>query len=387
MSAIPETDIRDLDWNIVPSPCFVVDTRLLERNARIFARVRQEAGCKILAALKGFAMWSVFPVLKPHLDGCCASGPVEAQLAREEFNKEVHTYAVAYSDADMAETIPLSDHIVFNSPAQLARFLPQIRASGRHIDVGLRVNPEYSEVEVELYNPCAVGSRLGTRRNQLGADLPEGVSGLHFHVMCEQGADVLERVLAHVEDRFGDLLPKLKWINFGGGHHITKPGYDVDGLVALIKDFRARHPHLTVYLEPGEAVGLNTGVLVASVLDVVENGLPVAILDVSATAHMPDTLEMPYRPTIHGAGEAGATKHTYRLGGPTCLAGDVAGDWSFAKPLKAGDRVVFADMAHYTMVKTTMFNGVKHPSIATWDGKNLRVVRRFGYADYRNRLS
>ncbi len=395
--AIPETDIRDLDWATVPGACFVVDLRLLERNARLLSRVRREAGCKVLAALKGFSMWSTFDVLRPHLDGACASGPIEAQLAREEFAqdrfgvKEVHTYAPAFSVEDIHETLPLTDHLVFNSPAQVAKFLPLVReyerTSGRHIDIGLRTNPEYSEVDVELYNPCALGSRLGSRRVVVGATLPEGVSGLHFHVMCEQGADVLERVLGHFEDRFGDLLPHCRWVNFGGGHHITKPGYDIDLLVRVIRGFRARHPHLTVYLEPGEAIALNTGVLVATVQDIIENGVKVAVLDVSATAHMPDTLEMPYRPTIHGAGDPGATPHTYRLGGPTCLAGDVMGDWSFPKALVPGDRLVFADMAHYTMVKTTMFNGVKHPSLATWNGKELKVVRKFTYQDYRNRLS
>ncbi len=384
---IPETDIPDLDWTTVPSPCFVVDTRLVERNARLHAHVAKESGAKVLLALKGFAMWSVFPFIRPHLSGCCASGPIEAQLAREKFNKEVHTYAVAFTEEDVRESLAFSDHIVFNSPAQLKRFLPLVRAHDRHIEVGLRMNPQYSEVEVDLYNPCALGSRLGTRHDQMGEDVPALLDGLHFHVMCEQGSDTLERVLAAVEERFGDLLPQMKWVNFGGGHHITKADYDVDHLIEVIRGFRARHPHLQVYLEPGEAHGLNTGVLVGSVLDIVHNGMPVAILDVSATAHMPDTLEMPYRPTIHGAGDTGATPHTYRLGGPTCLAGDVIGDWSFPAPLTVGQRIVFADMAHYTMVKTTMFNGVKHPTIATWDGLTLKVIRRFGYEDYASRLS
>jgi len=385
--SIPETAITDLDWTTVPSPAFVVDTRLVEANAKLHAYVAEQSGAKILLALKGFAMWSVFPLMRPYLSGCCASGPIEAELAREKFNKEVHTYAVAFNEADIRESIPFSDHMVFNSPAQLRRFLPLVRESGRPIEIGLRVNPQYSEVEVDLYNPCALGSRLGTRRDQLGDDIPPLLDGLNFHVMCEQGADTLERVLAAVEERFGDLLPGLKWINFGGGHHITKAEYDVDYLIEVIRAFRSRHPHLQVYLEPGEAHGLNTGVLVGTVLDIVHNGMPVAILDVSATAHMPDTLEMPYRPTIHGAGEPGATPHTYRLGGPTCLAGDVIGDWSFPKPLSVGDRIVFADMAHYTMVKTTMFNGVKHPAITTWDGSRLKIIRTFGYADYAGRLS
>lgn len=382
------TEITDLDWSSVPSPCFVVDTRLLARNAAILGRVRREAGCKVLLALKGFALWKAFDVFTPHLDGCCASGPVEARLAREEFGKEVHTYAPAFSDEDVRETLELTDHIVFNSPAQLARHLPAVRACGRHVEIGLRCNPEYAEVEVDLYNPCARGSRLGSTREVIGKDLPAGVDGLHFHALCEQGADVFARVLAAFEDKFGDWLPKVRWLNCGGGHWITKPDYDVDLLVATVRDLKARHPHLTIYLEPGEAAAVDTGVLVASVLDIHANaGVPLALLDVSATCHMPDVLEMPYRPTIHDAGDAGATPHTYRLGGPTCLAGDVLGDWSFPRPLKPGDRVVFADMSHYTMVKTTMFNGVKHPAIALWDGGCLDIVRRFGYADYKARLA
>lgn len=389
MTEIPrETAITDLDWRQVPSPCFVVDRRLLERNARILGRVRQEAGCKVLLALKGFALWKAFDVFRPHLDGCCASGPIEARLAREEFGKEVHTYAPAFSDEDLAETLTLTDHLVLNSRSQLERHRAAVRACGRHVEVGLRVNPEYAEVEVELYNPCARGSRLGSTRAALGQDLPEGVDGLHFHALCEQGADVFARVLAQVEARFGDWFPRIRWLNCGGGHWITKPDYDVDLLVATLRGLKARHPHLAIYLEPGEASAVDTGVLVSSVLDIHENGgVRLALLDVSATCHMPDTLEMPYRPTIHGAGDAGATPHTYRLGGPTCLAGDVLGEWSFAAPLVPGDRVVFADMSHYTMVKTTMFNGVRHPSIALWDGRRLEVVRRFGYRDFRDRLA
>jgi carboxynorspermidine decarboxylase len=383
-----ETPITDLDWERVPSPCFVVDTRLLARNARILGQVRAEAGCKVLLALKGFAMWSAFDVFQPHLDGCTASGPIEAQLAREEFGKEVHTYAPAFSEEDVAETLRFTDHIVFNSLSQLQRHLPAVRACGRHVEVGLRVNPEHAEVAVELYNPCARGSRLGATRATLGKELPAGVDGLHFHALCEQGADVLVRVLAAFEERFSDWLPQVRWLNCGGGHWITKPDYDIALLVRTLRDLKQRYPHLTIYLEPGEAAAVDTGVLVSSVMDLhANNGVDLALLDVSATCHMPDVLEMPYRPTIHGAGDARATAHTYRLGGPTCLAGDVIGDWSFSAPLRVGQRVVFADMTHYTMVKTTMFNGVKHPHLALWDGRELRIVRRFGYADYRNRLS
>lgn len=385
------TPITDLDWTSVPSPCFVVDLRLLERNARLLGSVRKRSGAKVLLALKGFAMWSTFDVLKPYLDGCCASGPIEAQLARECFGKEVHTYATAFSEEDLQETLRYTDDIIFNSPAQARRHLPAVRACGRPIQVGLRLNPGYSEVEVELYNPCAAGSRLGTTREAFDRDptLIDELDGLHVHVMCEQGADTLVRVLAAVEDRFGDALGKVRWLNCGGGHHVTKPGYDVDLLVDTLREVKARHRNLEhVIIEPGEAHGLNTGVLVASVLDLIDNGpVQIAILDTSATAHMPDVLEMPYRPIIHGAGAPGEFAHTFRLGGMTCLAGDVIGDWSFPEPLKIGDRLVFADMAHYTMVKTTMFNGVKHPAIATWDGTELRVVRRFGYEDYKSRLS
>jgi carboxynorspermidine decarboxylase len=390
---IPETDITDLDWNTVETPCFLVDTRLLERNAKILASVREQVPkARVLLALKGFAMWSTFDVLRPYLDGCCASGPIEAQLAREEFRKEVHTYAPAFTDAEMQETLALSEHIVFNSPSQLRKHLPALRAfeqaAGKKIDVALRVNPGYSEVETALYNPAAPGSRLGCIRTADVDAIAGELDGIHFHVMCQQGSETLARVIEHLEKNYGDLLKKVRYLNCGGGHHITKPGYNMALLVETLNGVLARYPNLEhIYLEPGEAVGLNTGVLVASVMDTIENGMPIAILDTSATAHMPDVLEMPYRPTIHGAGEPGEFAHTYRLGGMTCLAGDVIGDWSFKAPLYAGQRIVFADMAHYTMVKTTMFNGVKHPDLALWDGQQLRVVRKFAYADFKARLS
>ena len=390
---IPETDITDLDWSTVATPCFVVDTRLLARNAKILASVREQVPkARVLLALKGFSMWSSFDVLRPYLDGCCASGPIEAQLAREEFGKEVHTYAPAFTDAEMQEVLALSEHVVFNSPSQVRKHLAAVRAheqkTGKKIDIALRVNPGYSEVETALYNPAAPGSRLGCIRTSEVDAIVDELDGLHFHVMCQQGSETLARVIDHLEMNYGDILDKVRYLNCGGGHHITKPGYNMPLLVSTLNGVLARHPNLQhIYLEPGEAVGLNTGVLVASVMDTLENGMALAILDTSATAHMPDVLEMPYRPTIHGAGEAGEFSHTYRLGGMTCLAGDVIGDWSFKAPLKEGDRLVFADMAHYTMVKTTMFNGVKHPSLALWDGEQLRVVRKFGYADFKARLS
>ena len=386
-----ETAITDLDWDSVPSPCYVVDTRLLERNARVMAGLRAAVPrLKVLLALKGFAMWSTFAQLRPFVDGCCASGPMEARLAREEMGKEVHAYAPAFSDRDLTETLPHADHLVFNSPAQVRRHIQSVRDCGRRVEIGLRLNPQYAEVDVDLYNPCAPCSRLGCTRDALDADpgLIDLIDGLHLHVLCEQGADTLQRVVASLEERFGDYLSRVRWLNLGGGHWCSKPDYDQELLISVLRGLCERYPNLEqLYLEPGEAWAVDSGVLVAQVEDVVHNGMPLAILDISVTAHMPDVLEMPYRPHIHGAADAGVLPHTYRLGGLTCLAGDVIGDWSFGEALRVGQRLVFADMTHYTMVKTTMFNGVRHPSIATWDGTQLRVVREFSYEDYRNRLS
>jgi len=384
--------LEGLDLQKIPSPCYVADLSLLRGNLRAMDAVRRQAGCTMLLALKGFAMFGVFPMCREYLDGVCASGPCEARLGFEEFGKQVHVYAPAFSERDMGEVLQYADHVVFNSLAQWRRHRGAVAAAalagGREIQVGLRVNPGYSEVATEIYNPCAANSRLGIPRERFeGQDLT-GLDGLHFHAMCEQGPDVLERILKVFEDRFGDLIPGRRWVNFGGGHHITRDGYDVDLLVRLVRDFRRRHG-VEVILEPGEAAALNAGVLVATVLDIVENGMKIAILDTSAAAHMPDTLEMPYRPGVVGAGEPGELPHTYRLGGLTCLAGDVIGDYSFAEPLAVGTRIVLTDMLHYTMVKNTTFNGVKLPSIATYDPGpgELRVLRTFGYEDYKTRLS
>jgi len=376
------------------TPYFVVDLGLLRKNLAVLRRVQSESGAKVLLALKGFAMWSVFPVAREYLSGITASSVHEARLGREEFGGEVHAYAPAYSDADMAELVTLADHVVLNSVAQLRKFEPDLHRAG--VECGLRINPEHREVETDLYDPCAPGSRLGVRASTLRAaatphDLAGRLDGLHFHNLCQKNSDALERTLAAVEERFADYIAVVKWVNFGGGHHISRPDYDVDRLVRLVRGFSSRHGK-QVYLEPGEASALNTGFLVSEVLDIVPGeagGLATAILDTSATAHMPDVLEMPYRPEILGGGLPGEKAHTYRLGGLTCLAGDVVGDYSFAEPLTPGDRLVFTDMAHYTMVKTTMFNGVRHPSIATFEPDTgvLREVRRFGYSDYKNRLS
>lgn len=383
--------VFDYDITNLETPAFVCDLGALDRNLKLLERVQAEAGCKILLALKGFAMWSTFGRVKQSLPGVTSSSTHEARLGREEFGGEVHATAPAYSDADFDELLELCDHIVINSPTQLARLRPRRDAyaakTGKHVELGLRVNHEHREVEVALYDPAAPGSRLGTTAAALADTDLSGVSGLHFHTLCELGSDALERSLVALEEKFGHLLPQMQWVNFGGGHHITRPGYDVELLVRLCRDFAAKYG-VQVYLEPGEAIGLNTGVLVASVLDIVENDGKTVILDTSATAHMPDVLEMPYRPRIVGGHDPGVHPHRYRLGGLTCLAGDVIGEWSFEQPLQVGDKLVFEDMIHYTMVKTTTFNGVRLPSIATADPNTgaITVHRRFGYDDYKNRL-
>ena len=380
-----------LDFAAIDTPCFVIDTGALTDNLTILRQVQQAAGCKILLALKGFAAFPTFGLVRQFLPGVTSSSPHEARLGRAHFGGEVHACAPAYSDADFDELLGLVDHLVFNSFSQSQRLRPRyerhLLAGGRKVEFGIRLNPEHREVDVELYDPCGACSRLGVTRDQFRADALEGIDGLHFHNLCELGADALERTLAVVEAKFGEFLGQMKWINMGGGHHITRPGYDVERLISIVRAFRARW-NVEVYLEPGEAIALGTGVLVARVLDIVTNGMEIAVLDTSATAHMPDVLEMPYRPQIVGAGQPGEFAHTYRLGGLTCLAGDVIGDYSFARPLQVGDTMVFRDMAHYTMVKTSTFNGVRSPSIATWDPttKRLEVHRRFGYDDYASRL-
>nr|WP_321402510.1 carboxynorspermidine decarboxylase [Maridesulfovibrio sp.] len=374
------------------TPCYIVDEDLLEKNLEVLASVRERAGCKILLALKCFAMFSTFPQLARKLDGVCASSPHEARLGREEFGKEVHTFAAAYSESDIGELCETSDHIVFNSFAQLDNFRPVIHefcfGEGRTIDIALRINPEHSEGAVPIYDPCSPGSRLGIRRDHFEPDNLDGVIGLHWHNLCEQDADCLERTIAAVESRFADVLPRMKYVNFGGGHHITREGYDVDLLVDLIVRFKEKWD-VDVYLEPGEAVALNSGFLVATVLDVTEADMPVVIMDSAVPCHMPDVIEMPYRPHIVGSGEAGEKAWTCRIGGPSCLAGDVAGEYSFDAPLKTGDRLIFTDMAIYSMVKTNTFNGIQLPSICLFNSKDetIRVVREFGYDDFKNRLS
>jgi len=373
---------------LAPSPAYVVDLGRLRHNLAILDHVQQKSGAKILMALKAFAMWNVFPLIRQTLHGVCASSPWEARLGREEFGREVHSFAAAFKESDVVELLQISNHLVFNSFGQLERFRPLWEKEQGRVSVGLRVNPEHSEGHTPIYDPCAPKSRLGISRREFDGRSLSGVEGLHFHTLCEQLFEPLERTAQVFEEKFGPLLHGMKWLNLGGGHHITREGYDIDGLVEMVKYFKGKYG-VEVYLEPGEAIAIGTGVLVSEVLDLVHNEMDIAILDVSATCHMPDTLEMPYRPGITGGFDVGVKPYTYRLGGPSCLAGDIIGDWSFDRPLKPGDRLVFEDMAHYTMVKTTTFNGIQHPAICTFEPETgeLKVVRRFGYEDFKSRLS
>ena len=376
-----------LDLFNIPTPCYVLDETALEQNLKILDSVQKRCDCKIIMALKGFAMFSVFPLIRHYLHGVTASSLDEARLGFEEFGKEVHVCAPAYPPDEFEELLSYSNHVVFNSFSQWKRFKDRISRTAAHVQCGIRINPEHSEVDTAIYDPCGPGSRLGVTEKQFDRRQIDGISGLHFHTLCELNADSLQRTLATVEKKFGDVLAKVHWINFGGGHHITRKNYDIDLLCNLITAFKRRYP-VQVYLEPGEAIALNAGILVASVLDIIKNDINIAILDTSAAAHMPDVLEMPYRPEIVGAGKPGETPYTYRLGGMTCLAGDVIGDYSFPEPLTVGARLIFQDMAHYTMVKNNTFNGVRLPSIGIVDRNgDFRRVRRFQYEDYRNRLS
>ncbi len=373
---------------LAPSPAYVVDLGRLRHNLAILDDVQKRSGAKILLAMKAFSMWSVFPLISKTLQGVCASSPWEARLGHEEFGGEIHSFAAAFKESDITELLEISNHLVFNSFGQLERFRHLWEKKQGQVSIGLRVNPEHSEGHTEIYDPCAVNSRLGIPLKEFEGRSLEGVEGLHFHTLCEQLFEPLERTARAFEEKFGHYLHQMKWLNLGGGHHITREGYDIDGLIKLVRYFREKYD-VQVYLEPGEAIAIGTGLLVGEVLDVVNNGMDIAILDVSATCHMPDILEMPYRPGIKNGFDPLEKPHTYRLGGPSCLAGDVIGDWSFERQLQTGDRLAFLDMAHYTMVKTTTFNGIQHPHICTYepDTEELKVIRSFGYADFKNRLS
>ena len=378
-----------IDLTKMPNPCYVIEEKLLRGNLDKIRSVSREAGVEIILAFKGFSLWKVFPIVREYISGATASGANEARLAFEEMQTLAHTYSPAFTHADFGEVLKYSSHISFNSLSQLAQFKDQIKNYDREISVGLRVNPEFSEVQTELYNPCAPGARLGITAEQLGDSLPGMVEGFHFHTLCESNSYDLEKTLEAFESRFGKFLGQLKWVNLGGGHLMTRKDYDRNHLVQVLKAFKSRWENLSVLLEPGSAFAWETGFLLASVVDVVENkGIRTAILNVSFTAHMPDCLEMPYQPKIRGAyQEAVEGKFAYRMGGNSCLAGDYMGYWSFDEPLRPGDQIIFEDMIHYTVVKTTMFNGVAHPSLGLLSAENrFMLLREFGYADYKARM-
>lgn len=370
----------------LPTPCYLVDEAALQKNGEILAGVRKRTGCKILLAQKAFSMFSVYPLLRQYLDGSTASGLFEARLGHEAFGGETHVFSPAYRPEEFEEMLQYADHFVFNSPAQVRRFAPAARAAGK--SVGLRINPECSTQEGHaIYDPCAPCSRLGTTLENFDPDILPLLDGLHFHTLCEQNADDLETTLQAVEAKFGAYLPQMKWVNFGGGHHITRPDYDIACLERCITQMQSQY-QVEVYLEPGEAIALNAGLLVTSVLDTLHNGMDIAILDTSAACHMPDVLEMPYRPPLENAGDPNERPYTYRLAGPTCLAGDIIGDWSFNQPLAPGMRLCFGDMAIYSMVKNNTFNGMPLPAIALRDvNGDCKIIRSFGYEDFKNRLS
>ena len=378
----------NINFNALPSPCYVVDERLLRKNLEVLQYVQERTGCRILLALKGFSMYAAFPIVSEYLKGITASSLFEAKLGYEEMGKEVHIYSPAYIEEEFDEIMAYCDHIVFNSFNQWNKYKERVKNnSSKKIECGIRINPEYSEITTDIYNPCFKHSRLGVTLTNFKPEELEGIDGLHFHTMCEQNSDTLERTVKIVDEKFGAYIKGMKWVNFGGGHHITRPDYDIETLIRSILFIKEKY-NVDVYLEPGEAIALNTGFLVSTVLDIVDNDMNIAILDTSAACHMPDVLEMPYRPHIIDSDMPNTLPHTYRLGGPTCLAGDVIGDYSFNRPLKPGDKLVFCDMAHYTMVKNNTFNGVNLPSIALFnEEEGLKVVRQFGYEDYKSRLS
>ncbi|MDD4514480.1 carboxynorspermidine decarboxylase [Massilibacteroides sp.] len=378
-----------IDFNKIPSPCYVMEEKLLRNNLSLIKHVKDNAGVNIILAFKAFAMWKSFPIIREYIPYSTASSRFEARLAYEEMGSPAHTYSPAYTEADFPEILKYSSHITFNSVAQFNRFYPMVQADGNRVSCGIRVNPEYSVVETDLYNPCAPGSRMGVIADELGNVLPEGIEGLHFHTLCESSSYDLEKTLKEVELRFGHLLSKIKWLNMGGGHLMTRKGYDIDHLIKLLQAFKAKYPNLELIMEPGSAFAWQTGFLLTTVVDIVENkGIKTAIIDASFTCHMPDCLEMPYKPVIRYATDAIEGKPTYRIGGNSCLSGDFMGDWSFEKPLQIGDKIIFEDMIHYTIVKTSMFNGIPHPALALWSKNDEFVLyRTFGYEDYKNRMS
>ena len=378
-----------MDIQTIPSPCYVIEESLLRRNLTLIKDVKERAGIEIIMALKAFAMWKVFPIVREYIPYATASSVYEARLVYEELGTPAHTYSPAYTEADFPHLLKCSSHITFNSLSQFERFYPMVVADDRRISCGLRINPEYSDVATDLYNPCAPGSRMGITSDKLPDQLPEGVEGLHFHTLCESSAQDMANTLQAVERRFGRWLSQVRWLNMGGGHLMTRKGYDIDFLLRLLNKFKAKYPHLQIIMEPGSAFFWQTGFLRTTVVDLVENnGVETAVIDASFTCHMPDCLEMPYKPAVRHATDAAPGKPTYRIGGCSCLSGDFMGDWSFDRPLHIGDPLIFEDMIHYTTVKTTMFNGIQHPSLAILreDG-TLDMLRAFTYEDYKSRMS
>lgn len=380
--------LKDIDIYKLPSPCYIVDERLLKKNLELLDYVQKESGAEIILATKAFSMFSTFPLIGRYLKGVTSSSLFEARLGYEEMGKQVHIFSPAYREDEFDDIMKYSDHIIFNSFNQWKLYRDRVKNyKDKKIQCGIRVNPEYSEIETDIYNPCFKNSRMGVTLDNFEEDELEGIDGLHFHTMCEQNSDTLMRTIKIFDDKFGKYMKDMKWINFGGGHHITRDDYDIKTLIDSVLYMKNKY-NVDVYIEPGEAVALNSGFLVSTVLDITKNGMNIAILDTSATCHMPDVIEMPYRPNIIGSGNPGEYEYTYRLGGPTCLAGDIIGDYSFKEPLKVGDKLIFCDMAIYSMVKNNTFNGINLPSIVKYSEENgVEIIKKFGYEDFKGRLS
>lgn len=380
--------LKDIDIDKLPSPCYIVDERLLKKNLEVLDYVQKESGANIILATKAFSMFSTFPLIGKYLKGVTSSSLFEARLGYEEMGKQVHIFSPAYREDEFEDIMKYSDHIIFNSFNQWKLYRDRVKKyKDKKIQCGIRINPEYSEIETDIYNPCFENSRMGVTLKNFEENDLDGIDGLHFHTMCEQNSDTLARTIKVVDEKFGKYIKNMKWLNFGGGHHITRDDYDLKTLIESVLYMKNKY-NVEIYLEPGEAVALNSGFLVSTVLDITNNGMDLAILDTSAACHMPDVLEMPYRPNIIGSGRPYEYEYTYRFGGPTCLAGDIIGDYSFKEPLKIGDKLIFCDMAIYSMVKNNTFNGINLPSIVKYsEEKGVEIIKEFGYEDFKGRLS
>lgn len=380
--------LKDIDIYKLPSPCYIVDERLLKKNLEVLDYVQKESGANIILATKAFSMFSTFPLIGKYLKGVTSSSLFEARLGYEEMGKQVHIFSPAYREDEFEDIMKYSDHIIFNSFNQWKLYRDRVKNyKDKKIQCGIRINPEYSEIETDIYNPCFENSRMGVTLKNFEENDLDGIDGLHFHTMCEQNSDTLARTIKVVDEKFGKYIKNMKWLNFGGGHHITRDDYDLKTLIESVLYMKNKY-NVEIYLEPGEAVALNSGFLVSTVLDITNNGMDLAILDTSAACHMPDVLEMPYRPNIIGSGKPYEYEYTYRFGGPTCLAGDIIGDYSFKEPLKIGDKLIFCDMAIYSMVKNNTFNGINLPSIVKYSEENgVEIIKEFGYEDFKGRLS